>query len=432
MKSRAWISITLCALPLALSPVARADSVTDWNQTAIRATEVAALPPPPQSRAMAMVHAAIFDAVNAIDGRYAAYAADIKAPAATSKEAAAASAGHGVLVRLFPEQQAALDASLAASLAQIVNGEGKKQGVLVGRVVAARVYEIRKTDGAAGKADYAFGSGPGVYQRTPPMNAQPVLSHWGRVKPFVLGSAGQFSPPGPPAYGSAKFVKDFDEVKALGARDSRTRTNEQTAIALFWAGSEIPPLNTIARSMSAEKGLAIADNARLLAYLNMAIADSLIAGFEAKYKFTAWRPITAIHGAASATDPRLAPDPHWQPLMVTPPHPEYPSAHCLATGAAIQVLSGFFGTDRVQVSLVQPPLGFLRQYESLRAVAEEMENARVWGGIHFRSADEDGTRLGRQVGQYVLDQALRPVSGSPSAAARPAGADQVSGSVPRD
>ncbi|MGB7988370.1 MAG: vanadium-dependent haloperoxidase [Candidatus Methylophosphatis roskildensis] len=409
------IAMTLCASPIVFSALARADAVIDWNQTAIRATEVAALPPPPQSRAMAMVHAAVYDAVNAIDGRYAAYAVDIKAPAAASKEAAAASAGHGVLIRLFPEQQPSLDAALDKSLGQIADGDQKNQGASIGREAATRLYEMRKTDGAAGKGEYTFGTGPGVYQQTPPMNAQPVLPHWRHVKPFVLGSATRFLPPGPPAYGSAEFVRDFEEVKALGARDSRTRTNEQTAIALFWAGSEIPPLNTIARSMSAAKGQGIVDNARLFAYINMAIADSLIAGFEAKYRFNSWRPVTAIREAASTGNPRLAADTHWEPLMVTPPHPEYPSAHCLGTGAAAQVLAGFFGTEQVQVSLVQPPLGFFRRYDSLQALVQEMENARVWGGIHFRSADEHGTRLGRQIGQYVLNNALQPVSKSAAA-----------------
>jgi hypothetical protein len=312
------------------------------------------------------------------------------------------------LSRLFPVQQASLDAALGASLAQIADGDAKSQGQAVGREVAARLVEARKGDGAVGKGEYSFGTGPGAYQRTPPMNAAPVLPHWRQVKPFLLSGASQFALPGPPAYGSAAFVKDFNEVKVDGARNSSTRTSEQTAIALFWAGSEIPPLNAVARAMASAKGASVVDNARLFAYLNMAMADSLIAGFEAKYKFNAWRPITAIRDAASTGNSALVADAGWEPLMVTPPHPDYPSAHCLATGAAAAVLVGFLGTDKVQVSLVQPPLGFHRRYESLPEIVKEMEDARVWGGIHFRTADEHGTRLGRDVGGYALKSFLRP------------------------
>jgi hypothetical protein len=399
-------------VPLIVCASARADVVTDWNQTALRATEVAALPPPPQTRAMAMVHAAIYDAVNAIDRRHAVYAVDVRAPAGASIEAAAAAAGHGILTQLFPVQQASLDAALGASLAQVADGDARNLGLAVGREVAGRLFALRKGDGAAAKGEYSFGTGPGVYQRTPPMNAPPVLPHWRHVKPFTLTSATQFAPPGPPAYGSAAFAKDFNEAKTLGARNSSMRTSERTAIALFWAGSEIPPLNTVARAMAAAKGNGVVDNARLFAYLNMAMADSMIAGFEAKYRINAWRPVTAIRNAAAAGNAGwgLVPDVAWEPLMVTPPHPEYPSAHCLATGAAAQVLVGFLGTDKVSVSLVQPPLGFHRRYESVPEIVKEMEDARVWGGIHFRTADEHGTQLGRRVGDHALKNFLQPIA----------------------
>jgi hypothetical protein len=407
LRALAAATCTTCVVFSASVP---ADVVTDWNQTAVKATEVAGLPPPPQSRALAIVHAAIYDAINAIDRRHAVYAIDMKAPTGASMEASVAAAGHGILTRLFPGQQATLDAALSTSLAPIADGDVKNQGLEVGREVAAKLFELRKTDGATAKGEYNFGIGPGVYQKTPPMNALPVLPHWRYVKPFVLTSATQFSPPGPPAPGSAAFAKDFNEVKKLGTRKSKSRTSEQTAIALFWAGSEIPPLNTVARAMSSSKNLGVVENARLFAYLNMAIADSLIAGFEAKYKFNAWRPITAIRGATSTGNRALVADANWEPLMVTPPHPEYPSAHCLATGAAAEVLVGFFGTDKVQVSLVQPPLGFHRVYQSIPEIVKEMEDARVWGGIHFRSADVHGTRLGRQVGGHALQNFLQPVS----------------------
>ncbi len=405
MKSLPAILAAAC-IAHGMTLPARADIVTDWNQTAVRATEVAQLPPPPQARVMALVHAAIYDAVIAIDRRHAHYAVDVKAANGASIDAAAAAAAHGILSRVFPMQLPSLDAALATSLAALPGGDAREQGAVAGREVAARLFEMRKGDGAAGRADYVFASAAGAYQKTPPGNAMPVLPHWRQVKTFILRDASQFAPPGPPAPGSAEFARDFEEVKRMGSRHGSPRTSEQTAIALFWAGSEIPPLNTVARAMSAAKGLSAPDNARLFAHLNLAMADALIAGFESKYKTNSWRPVTAIRTVAA--QPGVVPDPAWEPLMVTPPHPDYPSAHCLATGAAASVLEGFLGTDRVQVSLVQPPLGLHRRYESLPELVKEMEDARVWGGIHFRTADEHGTRMGRLIAEHSLRNFLQP------------------------
>jgi len=236
----------------------------------------------------------------------------------------------------------------------------------------------------------------------------PVLPHWPQVKPFVLTSPSQFALPGPPPLDSPAFIRNFNEVKDVGGRLSTTRTNEQTATAIFWAGSEIPPLNAIARALAAAKKTSVSDNARLFAYLNMAMADSLIAGFDVKYRVNFWRPITAIRNGAALGNSALTADPGWEPLLVTPPHPEYPSAHALATGAAAEVLTGFLGSDRVELALVQPPLGVHRRWESLPQIVKEMEDARVWGGIHFRFSDEHGTQLGRRIGVYALQNILRP------------------------
>jgi hypothetical protein len=403
-------ALTLYTVAAIVSGTASADVVTDWNQTALHATDVAGFGPPPQTRAMAMVHAAIYDAVNAIDRRHAVYVVDVKAPSGASQEAAAAAAAHGILVRLFPAQQPALDAALSASLGPIAEGDAKTEGLGVGREVAAKLFEARKSDGAGGKVAYAFGTGPGRYQLTPPLNAPPVLPHWGHVKPFVLTSASQFTLPGPPKLDSPLFIRDFNEVKELGARHSAKRTNEQTATAVFWAGSEIPALNAAARAAVASKGTSLVDNARLFAYLNMAMADALIAGFHVKYRVNAWRPITAIRNAAALGNGALTADPGWEPMLVTPPHPEYPSAHCLATGAAAEVLQDFLGSDRLHLSVIQPPLGVHRQWESLTQIVKEMEDVRVWSGIHFRTSDEHGTQLGRRIGAHALQSALRPVS----------------------
>lgn len=401
---------TAVALALSLTASAAwADVITDWNQTALRATEAAGMGPPVQARAMSIVHAAMYDAVNAIDRRHRVYAISVAAPSGASMESAAAAAAHGALTRLLPAQQASIDMALTASLVQMPDGQPKADGIQIGKEVAEKMVQMRRSDGADGKAGYAFAGTAGAYAATPPMNASPVLPHWRTVKPFLLQSASQFEFSGPPSLTSVTFAKDFNEVKALGSAASTIRTSEQTAIAIHWAGSEIPPLNAIARSASAGRSLSVADNARLFAHLNMAMADALIAVFEAKFKFNTWRPLTAIRSAASIGDVGLQADANWQPMMVTPPHPEYPSAHCAAAGAAEAVLRQTFRTDKVSASYIYPPLGVLRRWDSFSGVSKEMEDARVWAGIHFRTAAEHGTQVGRRIGEHGLKTHLQPV-----------------------
>jgi hypothetical protein len=387
---------------------ARADVVTDWNQTAVRATEIAGAPVPAQTRMMAMVHAAIFDAVNAIEGRYASYAVEVAVPHSASPEAAATAAAHGILERLFPAQKAMIDAALASSLKAIADSPARAEGLRVGREVADKLFALRKDDGSAAQTSYGFGKGVGVYQATPPMNMKPILAHWGKVRPFILVSATQFPISGPPPLDSAAFATDLDEVRRMGSKTSTERTSEQTAIAIHWAGSEVPPLNAVARAASAAKNLNLSDNARFFALFTMAMADSMIAGFEAKYRYNFWRPITAIRNAGLTGNAQASADPSWEPLIVTPPHPDYPSGHCLGAGAAVAVLQAMFGDDTFSASFVYPPLGVLRRWESFSQIAKEVEDARVWGGIHFRAAAQHGTQLGRQVAEFALRTLLQP------------------------
>jgi hypothetical protein len=359
-------------------------------------------------RMMALVHAAVFDAVNSIDGKYASYAIEVAAAQGASAEAAAATAAHGILERLFPPQKAMIDAALAGSLKEIPDGGAKTEGLRVGREVAEKLLALRKDDGSAAQAAYEFAKGPGIYQATPPMNMKPILPHWGNVKPFVLTSAQQFPVAGPPAVDGTAFAKDLDEVKRLGSKTSTERTSEQTAIAIHWVGSEVPPLNAVARTVSSAKKLSLVDNARFLALLNMAMADALIAGFEIKYRYNFWRPVTAIRNAALANNSAISADPAWEPLIVTPPHPDYPSGHCLGAGAAVAVLQAINQSDMLSVAYVYPPLGVLRRWESLSQIAREIEDARVWGGIHFRTADAHATQLGRQVAGFALKTRMQP------------------------
>ena len=396
------------SIVLGTAPGARADAVTDWNQTAIRATEIARAPVPVQTRVMSIVHAAIFDAVNAIDRKYTAYAVDVRAAPGASSEAAAAAAAHGILERIYPPQKPITDAALASSLSPIPDGPAKAEGIRVGQEVAAKLFDLRKDDGSGAQQSYAFGSGAGVYQATPPMNANPMLPQWRTVKPFVITGVKQFAFAGPPVPNTAAFAKDFDEVKRLGSKASAERTSEQTAIAIHWAGSEVPPLNAVARVAAAAKGLNLVDTARLFALLNMTMADALIAGFEAKYAFNYWRPVTAIRNAGLASNAAISADPAWEPLLVTPPHQEYPSAHCLGAGAAVAVLQQIFEGDKLSTSYVYPPLGVARRWESFSQMAKEVEDARVWGGIHYRTAVEHGTQIGRQVAEFALKTHMVP------------------------
>lgn len=383
---------------------ARADVVMDWNATA------AALPiaaPPVMARVMAAMHGAVHDAINAIEPRYEAYRFKIEAPAAASKDAAAASAAHGVLTGLVPGQKAVFDVALAASLAKIPEGTPKTDGIAVGKQAAGQMLVWRSTDNFDAKTQDKPGTGPGAWQRTPPAMAPGVLPQLGGVTPFVLKAADQFPAKGPPALASSEFVRELNEVKSLGGRYSTARTADQTAVAIFWSGNEVPILNAAARAASEAKKLSMHDNARLFALLHMAGADATIAAFKIKYTRNDWRPITAIRAGYGS----VAADPTWESLLITPPHPEYPSGHCIVTGAAMQVLNTFTGSDEVKLNYVYPPgLGTMRSYTSFSQIAKEVEDARVWGGIHFRSTDENSTELGRKIGLHAITSYMRPLS----------------------
>lgn len=391
-----------------VAPAAFADVVTDWNETAWRLT--GAMPPPVHGRIVSTMHAAVFDAVNSLEHRYAAYAIDVQAPIGTSADASAASAAHGVLVRMLPQRQVELDAALAASLAKIPEGDGKTAGQALGKDVAERMVALRSSDGMGGKASYSFGSGPGVYQATPPMNQAPVLPQFRMVRPFLLKDVKQIELPGPPPLTSSIYARDLNEIKAVGGRISRKRSGEQTAVAIFWAASEFLPWNAVARAAAQAHPGPLADNARLFALLNMAMEDALIVAFESKYRFNAWRPITAIRNATSTNNLAVSADPSWEPLLVTPPHQEYPCAHCITSGAAETVLRAFYGNDKVDASVVLPDLGVLQHYRSFSEITREVENARVWGGIHYRTSAEHGTAAGRKIGEYALKSRLQLVS----------------------
>ena len=390
---------TVCLLPIART---HADVVTDWNVIALNAT---AVPPNSilQSRTLAIVHSAIYDAVHAVDRKGGAYAIDVEAPAGASVEAAVIAAAHGTLVRLAPAERSTLDAAMNVSLSRIIDGQGKTDGTAIGQQIAEKMVALRSTDSAAVKVAFTAKSGIGLYQLTPPHSVPAILAQWGSVTPFVLHSKTGLDLKGAPAVTTAQFARDFDEVKAVGARNSTTRTADQTAAAIFWTVQTAVPWHAAARAASAAKGLSLSENARLFALLSVASADSQIVAFEEKYQRPHWRPITAIRAAADLNIAALKGDDGWEPLLMTPPHPEYPSAHATFSGAAEAVLRGFFGRDEVDVSVTAPgPFGVTRSYRKFSELTEEVDNARVWGGIHFRSADTDGSEIGRKIGEITL------------------------------
>jgi hypothetical protein len=372
-----------------LSGRAAADVVVDWNLVAVQAT---ASPPNAilQARVLAAVHLAMYDALRASAGS-----------AGGTPDAAAAAAAYGVLSRLTSGQGEALDAALKRSIDAVAAGKTRTDGLSLGSEVAERMVAHCRADGADAKVSFVPIPGPGRWQPTPPANAAAILPHWGAVKPFVLDSARLFPLKGPPAHDTAAFARDLDEVRNLGARLSATRTADQTAAAIFWTVQTAVPWNAAARAASAAHKLPLEESARLFAALNVACADAHVAAFEAKYRFQHWRPVTAIRARAAAGSA----DATWEPLLATPAHPDYPSTHAVCSGAAEAVLKGFFGRDQVAVSVTYPPIfGVTRSYSSFSQMAQEVVDARVWGGIHFRTADVDGSELGQHVGEYVLSR----------------------------
>jgi hypothetical protein len=390
---------TACLVPIGR---AHADAVTDWNLIALNAT---AVPPNSilQSRVLATVHGAIYDAVRAVDRKGGAYAIDVDAPAGTSVEAAAVAAAYGTLVRLVPAERAMLDAALNVSLSKIADGQAKIDGTALGQQIAEKIVALRSSDGAALKVVFTAKPGAGLYQLTPPQSQPAILAQWGSLTPFVLRDRTGLDFKGTPAVTTAQFARDFDEVRTVGARNSTTRTADQTAAAIFWTVQTAVPWHAAARAASTAKQLSLSENARLFALLSMASADSQIIAFAEKYDRPHWRPITAIRAATDLNIAALKGDAGWEPLLVTPPHPEYPSAHAIFSGAAEAVLRGFFGHDEIDVSVTAPgPFGVTRTYHKFSELTEEVDNARVWGGIHFRSADVDGSEIGRKIGEIVM------------------------------
>lgn len=390
-----------------LSASARADVVTYWNEVTTNSILRAGKSP---GIHFAMVHAAIYDAVNSIDRRYSVFAVTPSGKTrGASQEAAAASAAYNVLIVLFAEQRTTLDAAYATSLATIPDGEAKTRGIAIGEQVAAGIVELRANDGRNNVVEYTVRSGPGVYQLTPPAFNPPQTPWLAQVKPFALLEPSQFRAEGPPSLTSEQYAADFNEVKRLGSANSSERTAEQTETGRFH--TESPPMfwSRNLRQLAIEQELSVADNARLFAIFMVTYADVTIAGWDSKYHYNFWRPVTAIRAADTDDNPATEADANWTPLAVTPAHPEYPAAHGFATAAFAEVLRRFFGTKNVTMTFTSTVTGTARTYANTDGLIKDVIEARIYGGMHFRTSIVHGTVLGKRVGKWIAKHYFRPV-----------------------
>ena len=395
---------------LALPGIAAADIVTDWSLITTQA--IVTNGGRAGSVEFSIVHAAMFDSVNAIERRYTPYKIVPSSPRhGASPEAAAAAAAHRALVELFPGQAATLDAAYAASLASLPDTPARAKGIALGEEVAPAMVALRANDGRAAPAPvYVFGFGPGVYQQTTPYppNGQPVNTHFPAVTPMVIPSPLQFRAYGPPGLTSARYTRDFDEVLKYGSLNSTVRTDAQSEIGRFH--TENPNLFW-GRNLSnfvASRNLNTVRSARLMALFAFAQVDAGIACFDSKYAYSFWRPSTAIHQADTDGNPATTVDPAWVPLANTPPHPEYPAAHGCISGAMAETMDLFFGGERLKFSFNSTVTGMTHDYGSPEDLVDEIVNARVYGGMHFRGSVLQGAALGRAVGHWVFRHSLQP------------------------
>src|ERR1700746_1331329 len=389
------------------------NSVIEWNRTLLVIVRTPGAEPPTihSTRNFAILHVAMYDAINNIDGRFSPYLVRLSNISRKASEPAAADqAAHDVLVALYPAFQSNLDEQLQQDLAQIADGQDKTDGIAVGETVAAQILAFRKEDGAnVTPPPFKAGTDAGDYQLTPPNFAPADFTQWPTVTPFALARADEFRPSPPPRLTSDAYARVFNEVKSLGIVNSTTRTPEQTLIGKFWAGNIQDFWNEIAQTAAVGHHLSLTQSARLFALLTIRLADTTIALFEAKYTYVSWRPVTAIRLASEDGDSRTKPDSNWLPLSTkTAPDPSYPGAHSAISFAGAEVLKAYFG-DRFAFDVTSESLqGVNRHFNSFSAAAQEAGLSRIYAGQHFRTDPLAGKRLGQQVAESVVDTMLLP------------------------
>ena len=426
MKRRTSIGSTLTATGLALAGFAavfsaRADDVTEWNQNMLQAGLVAKTSPLIMTRFAAIVQASVFDALNGIERRYAPVHVTPAAPKGASRRAAVVQAAYASLLKLYPAQKAALDSQLAASLAHLIEdgqdaGQSIERGLAWGQQVADAIWAWRSTDGfTPPPPPFVGGSAVGQWRPTPPGLLPGAGPQFAYMTPWAIQSQDQFLPGGPPALESAQYATDFNETKLMGRDTSVARSEDQTLACRFWnASSASYYWNRVAVQLAAANDFSLSQNAHLLATLDIAMADAAIACWNAKYTYVFWRPVTAIPTLNDDGNTDTDTDPNWLPLLVTPNHPEYPSGHSTVSGAAAFVLVDAFG-DATSFTLDSDVmLGVTRSFPSFTAALEEVKEARIFAGIHFRSACNDGQATGIQVADYILQNVLQRIRGKGS------------------
>jgi PAP2 superfamily len=404
-KPTLWLAALAVAfiVPLGITS-ASADVIMDWNAKADAIAAQKQLPAPPHSRGLAMMDVAMFEAVNAVERRYAPYKLNLPADRNSSKEAAAASAGYHVLVALYPDQKADLDAAFVAMLAGVAEGEPKAKGVEVGKKAAAGIIELRGGDGADAQENYRPHTSPGVYVPT----VIPVFSTAGAWTPWSMTSGSQFRPAPPPALSSETWTRDLNEIRDLGRHNSTKRTAEQTTIGRFWFLTGARTYNPIVRQVAMAKDMDLVDCARLYALVAIAGADAYISVFDGKYAYNLWRPVTAIRNADQTNNPATPRDATWMPLGDTPMHPEYPCAHCITSGAVAAVLQGVVGDEVSEITLTSPTApGITRRWTRLKDYSDEVALARIYAGFHYRFSAEVGKDMGKKIGEQVIATQLR-------------------------
>ena len=404
MRTLIVVAAAVCGTLLSATAVSNTDAVLEWNSIMVRTT--AGQNPFFQARFAAITQLAVFEAVNAVDKDFEPYLGTVSAPAGASADAAAVAAAHAVLTTYFPGDAAALDAARDTSLARIADGRAKQDGIAVGEAAAAALIALRTDDGSTPPQFYMpASSAPGEWQPTPSCPpAGGILLQWRDLRPFAIKSTKQFRSAPPPALTSERYKRDYDEVRRVGSIDSTLRPQDRADVARFYAAT--PPVvvfNTAAAQVAVAQGRSMSDNARALALVNIAISDAFGSVFDTKYFYHRWRPETAIHAGG---------DTAWIPYIVAPCFPSYASAHASGSGAARKVLERLYGPRHHFITLSNSAVaGVILQYDAFEQITRDIDDARVFGGIHYRFDQEIGGELGRQVGAYVFRHTLRRAHG---------------------
>jgi hypothetical protein len=403
-------SVVLCG-----AGAARADAVTDW--AAIMEESTLRVPNPAVPiRVAAIMQLAVFEAVNTVLGHYEPYlvepySARVGSPAGASPEAAAIAAAHRVLVELLPDQAANLDAKRTASLAALPDGTPKRVGIAIGEAAANAMLAKRANDGMDTNVPYTPGTLPGQYRPTPPEFIPAFGAQLGRVTPFAIDRVARFRVPPPPALRSERYARHYGEVKRVGDLASRERPKDRADVARFYAPDDIVPIYfSAARQVSLAQGKTLAENARTFALLGMAIFDAMVVCFDSKYFYDYWRPVTAIRLGNTDGNRHTEADAAWTPFVFTPPFPSYPSGHASFGGAARRVLERVYGKDGLAITLATPEVpDVVLHYTSWKQITDDIDDARIYGGVHYRFDQEEAARQGRKIGRYVLRHWLRPL-----------------------